>query len=221
MKLAESAGPKDLVLTAVTGGATSLVLLPPEDVGLGYVVKVSDLLLKSGASIAEMNTVRRHLCHLKGGGLLSRIAPAENATFSMVTVPPWIIPWPDLCLSDPTTFSDAIDVLKVFEVWDYAPESVRRHLQNGVEWLVPETLKSTEGIRTTLYNVLDPVALCEVGAEKARSLGYEPVILSRYVEGEAKDVGTVLQALPMRYVSTINRGPSRVCCSWDARLTSP
>lgn len=194
-ELADMAGPNDLVLTAVTGGATSLVLLPPEGLRLEDIMKVSSMLLKSGANIAEMNTVRRHLCKLKGGGLLSRIAPAENATFSMVTVPPWIIPWPDLCLADPTTFSDAINILKVFEVWDGAPEAIKAYLERGARGLEPETLKNTEGIRTTLFNVLDPAALCEAGARKAEALGYKPVILSRYLEGEAKDVGIALAGM--------------------------
>ena len=194
-ELADAAGPNDLVLTAVTGGATSLVLLPPEGLLLEDIMKVSSMLLKSGANIGEMNTVRRHLCQLKGGGLLSRIAPAENATFSMVTVPPWIIPWPDLCVADPTTFADAINILKVFEVWDGAPDAIKAYLERGAQGLERETLKTTEGIRTTLFNVLDPAALCEAGARKAEALGFKPMILSRYMEGEAKDVGIALAGL--------------------------
>jgi glycerate 2-kinase len=195
LDLAESAKENDLVLTAVTGGASSLLWLPPDGVPLQDIVEVSALLLKSGASIGEVNTVRRHLCLLKGGKLLSHIHPAENITFSMVTVPPWVMPWPDLCLPDDSTFQDAIDILKMFDVWDRASEAVQDYLERGCQGLEPETLKSTDNIRTNLYSVLDPAMLCEIGAERAESFGYTPVILSRHVEGEAKDVGMAVAGI--------------------------
>lgn len=195
LELAKEAGPDDLILSVVTGGASSLVWLPPEGLSLEDVITVSDLLLKSGAGIGEINIVRRHLCQLKGGRLLSHMHPAENVTFSFVTVPPRIVPWPDLCLPDASTFQDAVTMLQAYGVWQDVPPAVQRYLERGCAGLESETLKELGPIKTRLYSIADPIALCEIGARAARDLGYKPIILTRYMEGEARDTGMAMAGI--------------------------
>src|SRR5690606_30002997 len=157
LKVAEEAGERDLVFCSITGGATSLVWLPPKGISLEDVKKVSDLVLKSGGNINEMNIVRRHLCQLKGGQLLAKLHPAEVITFSMITVPPRKLPWPDLCLPDPSTFNDAIKICKTFDIWERIPLSVKEYFIRGAEGNAPETLKDASHIRHSLHSVIDPI----------------------------------------------------------------
>ncbi len=194
IEVLDGAGERDLVLAAVTGGASALATLPPDGVELADVQAVTGRLLNCGAVIQQINTVRRHLCRLKGGRLVAHARPAEVVTFTLDTVHAGM-PWPDMCLPDPTTFQDAIDVLEGLGLWQAAPRRVREFLAaaRGREDL--ETLKSLEGARSSIVSVGDPVAACEAAAACARRLGYAPAILATGIEGEARHVGTVLAAI--------------------------
>ena len=83
LELAQSAGERDLVLLAITGGASALATLPPDSVGLDDMRSLTDELLKCGATIRDINTVRRHLCLIKGGRLVHAVQPAEAITFTL------------------------------------------------------------------------------------------------------------------------------------------
>jgi glycerate-2-kinase len=185
------AGEDDLVFAAVTGGSSALVWMPPEGIYLKDIQDTTDLLLKCGAVIREINIVRKHLCKLKGGQLVTRIQPAEAVTLTLDTQPEGM-PWPDMSLADPSSFQDAIDVLKHFDLWEKVSPSIAKYLTEGVNRSDLETPKSLEGMRTRVVSVGDPVSACLAAAERAKSLNYTPAILSANLEGEAKDVGICL-----------------------------
>lgn len=194
LKMARRAGRKDLVFAAVTGGASALITLPPPGITLADIQEVNDLLLKCGGTIRDINTVRKHLCLLKGGRLVAHIQPAQAITLTLDTSPEGL-PWPDLCLADPSTFQDAIDVLRLFDIWDAVSPAIRAYLTEGLlhpEW---ETIKSLAGFRAALFSVGSPVSACEAAAVTAQRLGYRPVILSSNLEGESVDVGVCLAGI--------------------------
>lgn len=184
----------DIVFAAVTGGSSALVNLPVDLVTIDEMRLTNKLLLQSGADIKQMNAVRKHLCNLKGGRIVQLGQLAMVITLTLDTNPPGM-PWPDLCLPDPSTFSDAIDVLKSFGLWVQVPQSVRTHLLEGLNHPEWETLKTLDGMRHALFNVGNQQDACLAAADKARALGYAPLILSSTIEGEAKDVGMVMAGI--------------------------
>jgi glycerate 2-kinase len=192
--MARRASEKDLVFAAVTGGASALVTLPREGITLPDIQEVSELLLKCGGTIRDINTVRKHLCLLKGGRLVAHIQPAQTITLTLDTSPEGL-PWPDLCLADPSTFQDAIDVLHLFDIWDAVSPAIRSYLQEGLKHPEWETVKSMSGFKAALFSVGSPVSACEAASATAQKLGYRPVILSSNLEGESIDVGICLAGI--------------------------
>lgn len=188
LEITRRAGARDLVFAAVTGGASALVTLPPAGIPLHAIQQATDLLLKSGAVIREINTVRKHLCRMKGGRLVASIQPAEAITLTLNTNPDGM-PWPDMCLADPSTFQEAIDVLHHYELWDQVSRSIQDYLLEGVRRPDLETLKSLAGMRSRIISVGDPPGACQAAALCAEELGYQAVILGTNLEGEARDVG--------------------------------
>jgi glycerate 2-kinase len=186
--ITERAGERDLVFAAVTGGSSALVTLPQGDITLEEMQAINELLLRSGAVIQEMNTVRKHLCRMKGGSLVAAIQPAQCITLTLDTAPEGM-PWPDMCLPDPTTFADAIAVLHHYDLWNLVPASVRAYLSQGKNRPELETLKSLDGMKEQLISVGDPPSMCLGAAEEARNLKYNPIIFSTRIEGEAREAG--------------------------------
>lgn len=184
----------DLVLILATGGTSALINLPPAGISIADIRKMNDLLLRSGGDIGMMNTVRRHLCGLKGGNLARLCLPASFITLTLDTSPP-NTPWPDVSLPDPTTFSDAIAVLKRFSIWEETPVSIRSYFTKGLSHPEWETVKDPALIAHPIYSVADPPSTCEAAAKAAAELGYTPHILSTKIEGEAKDAGIFLSGI--------------------------
>ncbi len=189
--LLERAKKNDMVFAIVTGGASSLVNMTPDGIGIDAVQKLNDDLLKCGGTIVEINTVRRHLCLLKGGNTVRRAQPARIITLTLDTGAPGV-PWPDMCLPDPSTFQDAIDVLHFYELWEETAASIREYLLKGCADPSMETVKTFAGMNQSIHYLAKPATACAAAAQKAMELGYVPHILSSAIEGEAKDVGIVL-----------------------------
>jgi glycerate-2-kinase len=184
----------DLVFACMTGGCSALTVLPVDGITLEDKIQVNRLLLKTGAPIQELNAVRKHLSRIKGGGLLKLMQPAVVITLTQDTAPEGL-PWPDPCLPDPSTFADAIAVLKNYDIWDRIPESVRAHLSRGLRDSSLETPKSFQGVENYLYDTANQRSACLSAVETAKSLGYNGAVLSTKIEGESKDVGTVLAGI--------------------------
>lgn len=189
----------DLVFAAITGGSSALVNLPLGDITIEELRKMNTMLLRCGAPIGEINAVRKHICGIKGGRIVQAGQPACVITLTLDTAPP-DMPWPDMCLPDPTKFADAVHVLHLYGLWKDTPESIKAYLQRGIEDSSLETLKTLDGMKHMLFSVADPRSCCVAAAKKAQQLGYSSYILGTALEGQARDMGIFLAGITKEIV---------------------
>ncbi len=191
-ELLDSLGEGDLLLALVSGGASALLADVAPEIGLEDLKGLTQSLLRSGAAIEEINTVRKHVSTLKGGGLVRRAAPGTVAGLLLSDVvgdePSSIAS--GLTAPDPTTLEDAKRVIREYGI--EPPESVDARL-DGTE----ETPKPGDEIFEGVLNlVIGGGRLSAVAAtEKARELGYDPLLLSTYLTGDARDVALTYAAI--------------------------
>lgn len=193
-RMAEKAKPGDLVFACMTGGCSALMAVPVPGVTIEDKIALNKLLLRTGAHISDMNAVRKHVSLVKGGGLIKMFQPATVITLTQFTEPDFL-PWPDTSHPDPSTFADAIEVMRNYDIWDAAPEAVKAHMERGLADPSLETPKSFEGWDTCILDTGNPRAACLAAVEKAESLGYAGHILSTKLEGESRDVGRALSGI--------------------------
>lgn len=173
--------------------------LPWNGVRLSDKQKTTDLLLKSGAGIDEINSVRKHVSEIKGGRLAEKLYPAVVVSLIISDVVGdklgFIASGPTV--PDDTTYSDAYNVLKRRELWGKVPDSVRRSIMNGKEGRLPETPKGHSRVFKRVHNILigNNRNSCEAAAKVLRRRGYRTLILSTRIQGEAKEVGKVLSSI--------------------------
>lgn len=194
VKIAKHAKEDDIVFCPLTGGASALMPLPAEGISLEDKKRVTDLLLKSGATIQDINVVRKHISAIKGGRLAKYIHPAEIIT---LTFPNMLHTagkfWPDPTLPDPSTFQDAVLMLKKYGIWENTPLSIKTRLQNADPGM--ETPKDFSGMRVHTFSVGSKEIACKAAKKKSETLGYKSVILSSMIEGESREVGSVLACI--------------------------
>ncbi len=196
--LAESS-PRDLVLALLSGGGSALLPLPVPGVTLPELQTTTELLLRSGATIAELNAVRKHLSRLKGGQLARAAAPAPLVALilSDVVGDPLDVIASGPTVPDPTTYAEAWAVLGRYGLRSEVPATVSTHLRAGLAGERPETPKPGAPLFEQVYNQLigsnRQAALAAV--ETARRLGYHALLLTTFVEGEAREVAQVAAAL--------------------------
>ncbi len=183
-RLAGRAGRGDLILVLLSGGASSLFVLPAPGISLPDKVSTSELLLRSGANIREINSVRKHLSRVKGGGLLRRAGAARVVGLILSDViggsPAVVGSGPTA--ADPTTFADALRVLRQRKILHRVPRAVRRHLELGRRGLRPETLKPGERPARNFVIGDNRLALRAAGAE-AEAIGLRHHILTASLRG--------------------------------------
>jgi glycerate 2-kinase len=190
LAVADAAGPDDLVLLPITGGASATLVAPAGGLTLDDLASATELLLNAGCRIDEINAVRKHCSAIKGGRLAERIAPATAVTLVVVDEvagEPW-----GPTVGDGTTFADALDVLARDDLLDAVPQAVVDHLRRGRDGEMSETPRETEGQVVVLAG---PAEAAEAADARAAELGYEPLILSTTVEGESREVATCLAAV--------------------------
>ncbi|ELZ50619.1 hydroxypyruvate reductase [Halorubrum coriense DSM 10284] len=187
--LAADAGADDLVLGLLTGGGSALLAAPAADVGLDDLRETTEALLASGATIAEVNAVRKHLSAVKGGGLARAIAPADALGLAVSDVTgddPAVIASGPLS-PDPTTHADALGVVDRDEI--DAPAAVTDRLERGAAGAVAETPKpgdpAFDGVAVSV--VANARTALDAAREVAAARGYEPLVLSSRVRGEARE----------------------------------
>ncbi len=198
----------DLLIVALSGGASSMCVMPPAGIALDDKIAVVQALLTSGAPIRELNTVRKHLSALKGGRLVGLCNDARVLGLILSDVPGNDVATigSGLTAVDWSTFADAISVLKRRALWGRAPESVRDYLERAVAGEVEETLKSGDPACARVTNlIIGDNALALEGAEQAAlALGYR-VHRGQELQREANEVGRQLA----EYLSAIR--DDRVC----------
>ena len=196
LELVSGLNKDDLVVVLLSGGGSSLLSLPAKDISLTDKKEVNRALLKSGATIDEINCVRKHISRIKGGRLAAAAFPAKILSI-------WIsdIPGDDLAMvasgptmPDLTTFEDARSIVKKYDI--QLPESVRKHLREASD----ETPKPNSLIfeNHVGYGIASPQISLEAAAEIAKKNGYTPIILGDAIEGEAREVGIVMAGIAMQ-----------------------
>jgi len=188
--------PNDLLLALVSGGGSALLSLPVEGIGMADLKATTRELLKCGAPIQHMNVVRKHLSAIQGGRLAAASrAPVLALVISDVTGddPTHIASGP--CAPDPTTYQDALDVLKRHEV--SAPKAVVEHLARGAKGEIPETPKPGSKTFKRVENKVIASAQQSLQAAASFFIGHDihPAILGDAVTGEAREVAKVYGAL--------------------------
>jgi len=183
----------DLVLCLVSGGASALLALPAPGLTLADKQAVNRALLRSGANIVEMNTVRKHLSAIKGGRLAIAAQPARVLSWLISDVPnddPGVI-GSGPTVPDRTTFADALAVLAKYAI--DPPASVLAHLKNGAAGQIVETPKPDDPrlARTETIIVATPRRSLEAAAALALDRGLDAVILGDNLEGEARELGAL------------------------------
>ena len=192
MRLLGSLTDRDLVLMVLSGGASSLLAAPAAGLTLKEKQLTTRLLLRSGATIQEINTVRKHVSGIKGG----RLAGATTATVIALVLSD--VPGDDLATigsgpmaPDPSTFSDAKRVLDTFDIRNRIPLAVRRHVDRGAQGRIPETPKPGEALFSRIQHhvIGNNHTAIERMAKRAKALGLRPLILTTTLSGEARDIG--------------------------------
>jgi glycerate 2-kinase len=224
LRLVRAAGPEDLVLCLISGGGSALTPSPVPGVTLAEKQAMTRLLLECGASINELNGVRKHLSRLKGGQLARAAYPAPVVALMLSDVigDPLDVIASGPTAPDPTTFDDALSILDRFGLRDRVPLMVRRHLEAGARGEVEDTPKPGDAVLNGVVNVVigNNGLVVDAAVAEARRLGFAPCLLTRRLQGEAREVARVFAALldeaargglvPMRPVCLIAGGETTV-----------
>ncbi len=199
LALVEGAGEGDLVIVLISGGGSALLTAPAEGISLQDLAETNELLLRSGAVIQEINAVRKHLSRAKGGQLarLARPARVISLILSDVVGDPLDSIASGPTVPDPTTFVDAVEVLRRYGIWGQVPKSVRRHLERGAAGEIPETPKPGDPCFARVLNLIVGSGrhAAEAALKKGEELGFRGFILTTTLEGEAREVGRVVAAM--------------------------
>jgi len=192
LRIAHKAGKEDLVICLLSGGGSALLADYPENSSPEEVMKLNNLLINSGASISEINAVRKHLSYVKGGLLARTAYPAEVVSLILSDV---IGDRPDVIASGPTapdgtTFSDALDVLEKYGLSASVPRRLPETLKDGRSGLIPETPKEGDPIFEKVHNLLigtNRIAL-EASASEAVKSGLNTFIIDDSISGDVEHV---------------------------------
>lgn len=222
LDLADRAGAGDLVIVLVSGGGSALVDKPAGKLTLEHLQHASQILLYCPAPIRQINTIRKHLSALKGGQLAARLRPADclALVLSDVVGSPLEVIASGPTVADSTTYAEALAVVDEFQLTRDFPPPVVWHLQEGAQGAWPETPKATpDGV---LHHVVgDNALMADAAVEAARALGYDTVLLTTWLEGEARETGRFLAAVA-REIQTSGRPVRRPGCvvlSGEATVT--
>jgi glycerate-2-kinase len=193
--MVQGLGERDVCLFLISGGSSSLLPLPLPRVSLPDLVETTVLLLRSGAEIRELNTLRKHAGRIAGGRL------ARSCRGTMVTLAISDVVGDDLSVvgsgptvPDPTTFSDALGVLARYDLSARVPVSVRTLLENGQSGLIEETPKTLPG-RHAAFIVASSALAVDAAAAEARACGFAPLVLTSSLAGEAREAGRLLASV--------------------------
>ena len=211
IRLLENNDEHTLVVCLISGGGSALLVAPYEGITLSEKQKVTGLLLKAGADIYELNTVRKHISSVKGGRLAEIAYPSRVISLILSDV---IGDRLDVIASGPTspdttTYSDALKVLKKYRLVGEIPQGVSDVLYKGAEGLIPETPKERGIIFEKIENIIigSNRRALEAAKKKSESIGYNTKIISSEVTGEAKEAGKWLakKALEIKKVNNYNK----------------
>ncbi len=214
-QLLHQAGERDLVLCLISGGGSALMTLPVEGVTLDDMQALTDALLRAGANIVEINAIRKHLDQLKGGKLVRLAAPAQvvSLILSDVVGNPLDSIASGPTVPDTTTFADAWELLQRYGLLGQIPPNIEAYLRRGLEG----EIEDNPGVGSPLFERTQNVIVAsndlaaEAAQQAANELGLHTLLLSTYVEGEAREVAKVFAAIG-KEIRAAGRPVSRPGC---------
>jgi glycerate 2-kinase len=214
---------RDLVLAVISGGGSALLTLPAEGLALSDLQSTTELLLRSGATIVELNTIRKHLSQIKGGGLarMAGQAPVVSLILSDVVGDPLDVIASGPTVPDPTTYADAWAVQERYDLTGIVPVAVRDHLQAGLDGRLPDTPKPGAALfqRVQTAVIGSNRLAAEAAVKAAQAQGLNALLLSTFVEGEAREVARVAAALAKELVYHDRPVPRPACLVWGGETT--
>ena len=188
-------GPRELIICLISGGGSALSPAPSEGITLAEKQEATRLLLACGASIHEINALRKHISQIKGGQLARLTSPATLITLVLSDVVGDAL---DVIASgptvpDPSCFADCLDILHKYQLLDKVPVAIRRHVEAGVAGTIPETPKPRDAVfaRTQTVIIGRNLQALEAAGHQAAALGYRTLILSSGIEGETREAAKV------------------------------
>ena len=190
---------RDLVLCLISGGGSALMTSPVPGISLADLQALTQVLLGCGATINEINTIRKHISQLKGGHLaqLASPSPVVSLILSDVVGDPLEVIASGPTVPDPSTFGDAWSILERYEVVGDVPTSITDHLSAGQKGIIPDTPKPGDPIFDSIQNVIvgSNRLAAQAAAREAKRLGFDTILLSTFLEGEAREVAKVMAGL--------------------------
>ncbi|MDL5361621.1 glycerate kinase [Halalkalicoccus sp. NIPERK01] len=223
LELADEAGEETLAVVLISGGGSALMPAPAEGVSLEALQEVTEALLASGAEIGEINAVRKHCSAFKGGGLARRAAPSTVVSLIVSDVIgndlSTIASGPTA--PDATTFADAREILDRYGI--DPPEAIAERLERGANGEYEETPDAEDPVfdRVDNHVIADGFSALEAARDLARERGYEPLILSTSVRGEAREAAKTHVAIAEEVRRTGNpiEPPAVVCSGGETTVT--
>lgn len=213
--LLKDSGREDLVLFVLSGGGSALLPLPVEGITLEEKQEVTQLLLDCGADIKEMNTVRKHISQIKGGWLARWAYPSTVLTFilSDVVGDPLDVIGSGPTVPDPSTFEDAWEILRKYDLIREVAPPIQKHLQLGREGRVQETPKPGESAFERVHNILMGTNILALRAaeQEALSQGFHTLVLSSSIVGETREVARFHTAIAKEVMTSDNPVSKPAC----------
>jgi len=208
LDIARESGEKDLIICLISGGGSALMPLPAEGISLEDKQETMRVLMACGATIIEINTLRKHMSAIKGGQLSRAAYPATIISLIISDVvgndPATIASGPTV--PDPGTYQDCQRIINKYQINSRLPESVLRHLACGMSGDRPETPKKNDPALKKTRNLVcaDNMKAILAARHQARQLGYETIILSSMIEGETRDVARMHAAIARETLASGN-----------------
>ena len=224
LAMVQAADARTLVVCLLSGGGSALLVAPAEGITLRDKQQATALLLQAGASIDELNTVRKHLSAVKGGRLAQAAYPAQVVTLLLSDV---IGDRLDVIASGPTapdgsTFDDALAVIAKYGLGKKIPQRILEHLQKGKDGIIPETVKDGDRCLDKTRNVIvGAISLAlDAAQEKSRQLGLPVKIIGAKLQGEARNAAHFLAQAARRELSEMMVGERRcLLCGGETTVT--
>ncbi|BAJ64549.1 glycerate kinase type-2 family protein [Anaerolinea thermophila] len=216
---------EDFYFILLSGGASALATLPAQGVSLTDIQYLTQLLLRCGADIRQINTLRKHLDRLKGGGIARLLYPAQAVclVLSDVLGDPLDVIASGPAVADPSTYANAWEILRQYDLEREIPESVRQILRNGMNGHLPETPKPGDALFEKVFTTVigsNRIA-AEAARQQAQEEGFHTAILTTFLQGEASVAGQFLAAIAREEVLHQSPLPLPACliCGGETTVT--
>jgi glycerate 2-kinase len=214
-QLLEQATERDLVIALISGGGSALLTLPAEGISLAELQALTNILLHCGANINEINTLRKHLDQVKGGGLARLAYPASVITLvlSDVVGNPLDVIGSGPTVPDTSSFADAYAVLERYGVVADAPAPIVDRLRQGMAGQIAETPKPGDPRFARVHNLIvgSNLQAAEAALAAARATGFNTLLLTTYLQAEAREAGRMLAAIARELASSGHPLPRPAC----------